>query len=259
MHMPGWNAILHDALSSMTYSRSIAVAASPFTMKNMTKEGILQNSQKFKNAKRHIFPREPLQFFSNWLLFRLVIFCCFPVPGDPPPVADYLPTRADQGRPEPTRADQKTKMADDRRCLHITPSIKKRGATLKFYITKNIKRAHFPCLQECIPSFVKTEWNRCCIALITASNCDNFNCKFYACLVLLVSPPPLVGPQLWWSLDKRGGLPCLAFLVPFFFVQGSPASLIRLHAKGRGSRRGGLLSLISPCPLSSSLSYNSSC
>ncbi len=29
------------------------------------------------------------------------------------------PTIADQGRPEPTRADQKTKMAHDRRCLIV--------------------------------------------------------------------------------------------------------------------------------------------
>ena len=34
-----------------------------------------------------------------------------------PTYSRLLPTRADQGRPEPTRADQKGKIQDDRRCL----------------------------------------------------------------------------------------------------------------------------------------------
>jgi hypothetical protein len=70
-----------------------------------------------KNTKRPIFPGEPLQKILNGIFFPT---CNFFVASRYRETPHLQPTIADQGRPEPTRADQRTKMADDRRCLVVT-------------------------------------------------------------------------------------------------------------------------------------------
>ncbi len=97
----------------------IAVAASSFSLWTIWQKKELCKLQKFKKKmpKNPFFQGNPCKKISNWLSPRRNFSMLLPGTGKPPTCSRLLPTRADQSRPGPTRADQKTKMADDCRCL----------------------------------------------------------------------------------------------------------------------------------------------
>ncbi len=105
--------------------------------------------------KTHFFQGNPCKNFQFGFFFWRNFLCCSLVPGNPhPPAADYcrpLSTRANESRQGPTRADHKTKMADDRRCLVATTY---RLVDLRWTagLPSNASQGFQPTLKQCYAS-----------------------------------------------------------------------------------------------------------